>query len=118
MDDDLVRQLIRHRLQDGRLPSDRVVQVWEMPGNGHACDGCGLPLARNQTSVCGIAARYSMSIHFHADCFVIWECERLQSFLQVVTDPMRSPPCKSPSPHAVTTAHGAVAKVVIGDVRV
>ncbi len=83
MDDGLARQLIRHRLQDGRLPRDRVVRVWEMPGNGHACDGCGLPLARNQTSVCGIAARYSMSIHFHADCFAIWESERLQSFLQV-----------------------------------
>jgi hypothetical protein len=84
MDDDLARQLIRHRLQDGRLPRDRVVHVWEMPGNGHACDGCGLPLARNQRSVCGIAARGLMWIQFHADCFVIWESERLEPFLQVV----------------------------------
>jgi len=82
MDDDLARQLIRHRLQDGRLPRGRVVHVSETRGNGHACDGCGLPLARNQTSVCGIAVRDLMSIQFHADCFVIWESE-IQSSLQV-----------------------------------
>ena len=51
------------------------MHVWEMPGNGHACDGCGLPLARNQTRVCGIAARDLMSIQFHAGCFVVWESE-------------------------------------------
>ena len=83
MDDDLARQLIRHRLQDGRLPRDRVVRVWEMPGNGHACDGCGLPLAKNQTSVRGIAARDLMSIQLHADCFVILESESRQLFPQV-----------------------------------
>ena len=83
MDDDLARQLIRHRLQDGRLPRDRVVHVWEMPGNGHACDGCGLPLAKNQTSVRGIAARDLMSIQLHADCFVILESESRRLFPQV-----------------------------------
>ena len=39
---------------------------------------------KEQRSVCGIAARGLMSIQFHADCFVIWESERLEPFLQVV----------------------------------
>jgi len=78
MDPDIVRQLIRHRLLEKRLPQNRLAHVWEMPGNEHPCNGCGLPLSRGQTIVWGIAARDLMTIELHADCFEIWESERLQ----------------------------------------
>jgi hypothetical protein len=77
MDEQFVRQLIRHKLLGGRLPRSRAVDVWAAPGDGQVCDGCGEPIARNQQIVWGIATRDWTSIQFHADCFQIWDAERL-----------------------------------------
>src|SRR5439155_1711844 len=49
MDSELTRQLIRLRLQDGRLPRDRAVELGFGPGSGQACDGCGAAITAHQT---------------------------------------------------------------------
>ena len=72
-----MRQLIRRRLLEGRLPRGRAVHIWAAPGDGQACDGCGTPIAPNQQIVWAIATRDWMSIQFHEDCFQIWDAERL-----------------------------------------
>jgi hypothetical protein len=50
------------------------------------CDGCGEPMTRNQ-KMWGIAARDWVSIQFHADCFQIWEVERLLPMNETRFDP-------------------------------
>jgi hypothetical protein len=77
VDETLIRQLVRRKLLEGRLPKSRVIDFWDIPGDGQACDGCGEPMARNQTTRWGIAVRDWMSIQFHVTCFQIWEAERL-----------------------------------------
>ena len=69
-------QLIRRKLSEGRLPRSRPVDVWQAPGAGQTCDGCGEPIATNQQMVWGLATRGWMSIHFHEECFGIWDYER------------------------------------------
>jgi len=57
MDSTLVRQLIRHRLVEGRLPRGRAVDIWDAPGEGQTCDGCDDPIARDQMMIWGIASQ-------------------------------------------------------------
>ena len=76
MNEDLLG-LVRLKIQDGRLPRGRVVQVWEAPSDGQACDICGEPVDRSQKVFWGIAAQDLMSIQFHTERFEIWEIERL-----------------------------------------
>ena len=77
MDKTLVRQLIRHRLLEGRLPRGRAVDIWYASGEGQTCDGCGDPIGRNQMMTWGIASQDWFSVHFHATCYELWEVERL-----------------------------------------
>jgi len=77
MDSTLVRQLIRHRLLEGRLPRGRAVDIWDAPGEGQTCDGCDDPIARDQMMIWGIASQDWVSVHFHATCYELWEAERL-----------------------------------------
>jgi hypothetical protein len=44
---------------------------------GYTCDGCGEPMMRNQNTHWGVVVQDWMSIQLHADCFQIWEAERL-----------------------------------------
>ncbi len=79
MDADLVRQLIRRRLEDGRLPRGRIAEVWVQSGDGQLCHCCGAILTTSQTVISGLAVEDWRAIRFHPDCFRIWEVERLSS---------------------------------------
>jgi len=46
MDLDVVRFVIRRRLQNGRLPRGRMTKVQDIPGGGQMCDACGRTLRR------------------------------------------------------------------------
>ena len=78
MDSELTRQLIRLRLQDGRLPRDRAVELGFGPGSGQACDGCGAAITAHQTMTLRLDAADWSEIRFHDECFQIWEIERLK----------------------------------------
>jgi hypothetical protein len=77
VDSNLVREVIRRKIADGSLPKGRAVDHWDVPGTGYTCDGCGEPMMRNQNTHWGVVVQDWMSIQLHADCFQIWEAERL-----------------------------------------
>ncbi len=41
MDTPILRLLIHRKIDEGSLPHDRMPHVWDGPGNGETCDGCG-----------------------------------------------------------------------------
>jgi len=76
MDAAVVFQLIRCRLEDGRLPHGRMADVRVQLGDGQRCDGCGAIITTKQTVVSGLAAEDWSPLQFHAECFDIWNVER------------------------------------------
>jgi hypothetical protein len=78
MDADVVRQLIRRRLEDGRLSHRHIADVQAQLGGGQPCDGCGAVITTKQTAVSGLAAEDWSPLEFHPECFEIWDVERNQ----------------------------------------
>jgi predicted nucleic acid-binding Zn ribbon protein len=76
MNDDVVRQLIRQRIHDGRLPRHRVIELGFGSGVGHQCDGCGTAIEMDQRMTVRICAEDWRTIRLHDDCFQIWDAER------------------------------------------
>jgi hypothetical protein len=72
---EVVRQLIRRKLGDGRLPR-RPVDVWLVPRGGQICTACEESIGSREHTVWGIAARNTLPFLFHEDCFQCWESER------------------------------------------
>ena len=79
MDAELTRQLIRLRLQDGRLPHQRAVELAFGPGSEQVCDGCGAVITAHQTMTLRLDAGDWSEIRLHDECFQIWEDERLKN---------------------------------------
>jgi hypothetical protein len=78
VDADVVRELIRRRLEDGRLPRGRMAEVRLQLGDGRLCDGCGAVIATKQTVMLGLDVEDWSEIRFHDECFQIWDEERLK----------------------------------------
>jgi len=77
MDLDVVRFVIRRKLQDGRLPHGRMSRVQVTAGGGQMCDGCGANITSDQMAMLGATAECGRGTrHFHALCFRIWDNER------------------------------------------
>jgi hypothetical protein len=72
---DVVRQRIRDRIERGTLPHDRTIELWQTPGFGQTCDGCGLPITTTDWMYLMCADDWR-AIHLHEDCLVFWEEER------------------------------------------
>jgi|GraSoiStandDraft_60_1057301.scaffolds.fasta_scaffold1965734_1 hypothetical protein len=65
----------------GRPASARpVTEVLDGPGNGRPCDACGGILAKDQKAVSGIVIEDWRSIQLHADCFQVWDVERVETW--------------------------------------
>jgi len=103
MDATLLRDLIRQRIHDGRLPRTLLIELGHGHGIGTACDGCGSIIVWNQRMTVRMNAddwrrirlwRNQMEFepefrsdgeipelhkyHLHPRCFMAWECERQQ----------------------------------------
>lgn len=77
MDLDVVRFVIRRRLEGGFLPHDRMLSVRDTPGDGQMCDACGANITSDQMAMVGATAEGGRRTqHFHALCFRIWDNER------------------------------------------
>ena len=77
LDLDVVRFVIRRRLQDGLLPYCRMIKVQGTPGGGQMCDACGANITSDQMAMAGTAFEDGRRTHhFHALCFRIWDNER------------------------------------------
>jgi len=80
MDAEVVRHLIRRRLEDGRLPRNPTVEVAYGQGIGQECDGCGEIILTDQQMTVRICAQDWRTIRLHDDCFSTWENERLKAW--------------------------------------
>jgi hypothetical protein len=78
MDSQVTRQLIRLRLQDGRLPHDCAVELSFVPDSGQVCDGCGAAITTQQTMTLRLDTEDRSEMRFHDECFHIWDDERLK----------------------------------------
>jgi hypothetical protein len=93
MDEALLRQLIRQRLTDRRLPQSRtVVTIRETSGHGWPCDACDEHISPTQKTVLARAVRDSRTVVFHVDCYKLWDAElRTLAGSAAATDPLQSP---------------------------
>jgi hypothetical protein len=60
------------KVKGGALPTDGVRRRWVGPGRGERCDGCGDPIASNETGF-EIDFRNALLLRFHIECFRTWE---------------------------------------------
>jgi hypothetical protein len=60
------------KVKGGALPTDGVRRRWVGPGRGELCDGCGDPIASNETGF-EIDFRNALLLRFHIECFRTWE---------------------------------------------
>ena len=70
-----LRQLVREKLADGRLPHDSIPRVWGGPANGESCHACEAVIPQNQFIIEGISET-GMGLQLHVECFYIWDAER------------------------------------------
>ena len=72
-----LRNLIRRKLADGRLPQDSIPRMWGGPSNGEMCDGCDEKIGPNQFVMEGASTdQTKRALQFHVECFHLWDAER------------------------------------------
>ena len=74
--------LVRHKIQDGRLPHNRIAKISSGPGVGNTCDACETLITKEQlvTKVALADGRGARGVVlFHSLCFQLWDAERLAS---------------------------------------
>jgi hypothetical protein len=76
MNQETLRLLIRHKIQDGRLPQDTFSKVWGSPGDRGLCVGCERIITTGQPAVEGIVMEGGSPLLFHFRCFDLWDDER------------------------------------------
>jgi hypothetical protein len=74
--DEVLRRLIRQRIQDGRLPRHRVIELGFGSGVGQECDACGTAIESDQRMTVRISADDWRTLRLHHSCFEIWNAER------------------------------------------
>ena len=74
MDHERLSLLIQRELRDGRLPHDRVMQVWGGLSDGETCAACDTVLTKAELVMEG--TMHGQHLQFHARCFQLWNDER------------------------------------------
>jgi len=81
MDEEVLRRVIRRKLQSGRLPHDGIRTVWSTPSDGETCDACDTALTMNQLLMEAVPLGLSKrSVRMHVRCFKIWDFEKRRTF--------------------------------------
>ena len=76
MDLIVLRDLIRQRIHDGRLPRVELIELGHGYGAGQDCDACGSIIGWNQKMTVRISKHDWRTVRLHEDCFQVWEAER------------------------------------------
>ena len=81
MNENVLRQIARKVVQDGKLPSRRPDRTWGGPGVGASCAVCGVAVERDEMEFEIQFARDGDNpgldkFHVHIRCFAAWEFER------------------------------------------
>jgi hypothetical protein len=70
---EVLRLFIREKLQDGRLPHERISRVQSCSADGEKCDACEKLITMAQFVVTGITLAGWGSIQLHVRCFQLWD---------------------------------------------
>jgi hypothetical protein len=77
MDEEVLRRVIRRKLESRHLPQDGIRTVGLTPSDGETCDACDTVLTSDQLLMeavpLGLGTR---SIRMHIRCFQIWDLEK------------------------------------------
>ena len=76
MDPTLLRDVIRQRIEDGRLPRTPLIELGRGQGIGQGCDACGSIIAQNQKMTVRMSADDWRTLRLHDDCFQIWDTQK------------------------------------------
>jgi len=76
MDFGTIRQTIRRKLENGRLPLERAARVFGRSPSGEACDGCDMTFETGQLALNGLRTPGHRVMRLHLRCFEIWAQER------------------------------------------
>jgi len=74
MDEEVLRNVIRHKLADGRLPLRGICTAKAGRKQEERCAACSDDIAPSQTAV-EIVDNKGRIVALHADCFAIWNIE-------------------------------------------
>ena len=80
MDKALLQELVRHRINERRLPLGRAVGIRERSGDGQTCDACDEPIRPYEKTIVAMVSLEWMSVRFHVDCYEAWDAERSAVF--------------------------------------
>jgi hypothetical protein len=69
--------VIRAKVAAGILPSDRPSKMWVGPGAGKECDGCDLPITKDQREY-EFDTPVGHTIRFHQVCLELWHIARVR----------------------------------------
>jgi len=77
LDQESLRRLIRHKIQNGRLPHDGIRKVWSSPSDGETCHACDATLVKDQMLMEGVTMDLGRRpLQLHVRCFQVWDHER------------------------------------------
>ena len=76
MDLEAIRDLIRVKLQDGRLPRLSAPRIFGAPRTGQLCGACEVVLEAAHLVMLIPFPEDKTFIKVHADCFMLWNEER------------------------------------------
>jgi hypothetical protein len=80
MEKALLQGLVRHRINERRLPLGRAVGIRERSGDGQPCDACRKPISANEKTIVAMISLEWMCVRFHPDCYEVWDAERAAIF--------------------------------------
>ena len=77
MDAEAIRDLIRQKLDDGRLPRGSVPRAFGRPGNWQRCEACEETMMKALLMMEVYPQTKDMkAVRFHGDCYTLWNEER------------------------------------------
>jgi hypothetical protein len=67
-------EIVRQKLDDGRLPTSHPLKIWAGPGRGQPCTACDQPIGPAQVEY--EFETGEQVCRFHVGCHGLWEAER------------------------------------------
>ena len=74
LSDEELRQLVRQRINDGRLPVTLSQELWAGHGTGLICSACAEPIGSEQVEY-EVDLSGGVRLLFHPRCHVQWQLE-------------------------------------------
>jgi hypothetical protein len=76
MDVEAIRDLIRRKIHDGRLPGGSTPRAFGRPGNWQKCAACDKTMHKALPMIEVYALTNEKVVRYHADCYTLWNEER------------------------------------------